>query len=83
MEIYVNTSPVFSLNLISGRYDLNLIKPYLTPYLICNKKQEKSVIKKANDFISFKFGEVQFLGIMKFLGGVTTLNSSLKAYKAS
>ena len=40
-------------------------------------------MKKANDFISFKFGDVQFLDIMKILGGAKTLDSFLKAYKAS
>ena len=60
-----------------------MIKSYLIPYLIRDKEQETSVIKKANDFISFKFGDVQFLDIMKFLGGATTLDSFLKAYKAS
>ena len=64
LERYVNTLPVFGLN--SGRYDLNLIKSYLIPYLIRDKEQETSVIKKANDFISFKFENVQFLVIMKF-----------------
>ena len=62
---------------------MNLIKSYLIPYLIRDNEQERSVIKKANDFISFKFGDVQFLDIMKFLGGATTLDSFLKAYKAS
>ena len=81
LERYVNTLPVFGFN--SGRYDLNLIKSYLIPYLIRDKEQETSVIKKANDFISFKFGDVQFLDIMKFLGGATTLDSFRKAYKAS
>ena len=51
--------------------------------MIRDKEQETSVIKKANDFISFKFGDVHFLDIMKFLGGATTLDSFLKAYKAS
>ena len=81
LERYVNTLPVFGFN--SGRYDLNLINSYLIPYLICDKDIEPTVIKKANDFISFKFGDVQFLDIMKFLGGATTLVSFLKAYKAS
>ena len=74
LERYVNT---FGFN--SGRYDLNLIKSYLIPYLICDKEIEPTVIKKANDFISFKFGDVQSLDIMKFLGGATTLDSFLKA----
>ena len=41
------------------------------------------VIKMANDFISFQFGDIQFLDIMKFLGGATSLGSFLKAYKAN
>ena len=80
LERYVNTLPVFGFN--SGRYDLNLIKSYLIPYLINDKEAEPMVIKKANDFISFKFGDIQFLDIMKFLGGATSLDSFLKAYKA-
>ena len=81
LERYVNTLPVFGFS--SGRYDLNLIKSYLIPYLIRDKEQETFVNKKANDFRSFKFEDVQFLDIMKFLGGATTLDFFLKAYKAS
>ena len=81
LERYTNTLPVFGFN--SERYDINLIKSYLIPYLINEKDIEPSVIKKANDFVSFKFGDVQLLDIMNFLGGATTLDSFLKAYKAS
>ena len=77
LERYVNILPVFGFN--SGRYGLSLIKSYLIPYLIRDKEQETSVIKKAIDFISFKFGDEQFLDLMKFLGGATTLDSFLKA----
>ena len=80
LEIYTYTLPVFGFN--SGRYDINLIKSYLIPYLINEKEIEPSVIKKANDFVSFKIGDIQLLDIMKFLGGTTTLDSFLKAYKA-
>ena len=44
---------------------------------------EPTVIKKANQYISFKFGNVQFLDIMNFLGGATSLDSFLKAYKTT
>ena len=47
------------------------------------KKSNQESFKKANDFISFRFGDVQFLDIMKFLGGATILDSFLKTYKAS
>ena len=79
LERYVNTLPVFGFN--SGRCDLNLIKSYLIPYLIKDKEAEPMIIKKANDFISFKFGDTHFLD--KFLGGATSLDSFFKAYKAS
>ena len=44
---------------------------------------EPTVIKKANQFISFKFGDIQLLDIMNFLGGATSLDSFLKAFKTS
>ena len=81
LERYVNTLPVFGFN--NGRYDLTFIKSYLIHYLIRDKEQETSVIKKANDFISFKFGDVKFLDIMKFLRAVTILDSFLKSWKNS
>ena len=78
---YVNTVPVFGFN--SGRYDLNLIKSYLIPYLINDEEAEPMVIKKANNFISFKFGDIQFLDIMKILDWATPLDSFPEAYIAS
>ena len=62
----------------SGRDYLILIKSYLVLYLIRDKEQETSVIKRANDFISFTFGYVHFLEILKILGGATALDSFLK-----
>ena len=44
LERYVHTLPIVGFN--SGRYDLNLIKTYLLPYLIRNKEQETFGIKK-------------------------------------
>ena len=55
LERSVSTLLVFGLN--SGRYDLNLINSHLIPYLIIEKEAETMVIKKANDFISFKIGD--------------------------
>ena len=44
---------------------------------------EPTVIKKANQFVSYNFGDVQLLDIMNFLVGATRLDSFLKAYKTS
>ena len=80
-ERYVNTLPVFGFK--SGKYDLNLIKSYLLHYLIHERDIQPTVIKKANHFVSLKFGDVQFLDILNFLGGAASLDFFLKAYKTN
>ena len=47
------------------------------------KELNLTVIKKAYQFVPFKSCKIQFLDIMKFFGGATSLNSFLKAYKTS
>ena len=81
LELCCNVSPVFGFN--SARYDLNLIKSYLLPILVNKRNIEPTVIKKANQFISFKFDDIQLLDIMNFLVGTTGLDSFLKAYKTT
>ena len=81
LERYCNVLPVFGYN--SAKYDINLIKSYLLPILINERNIEPIVIKKANQFVSFNFGDVQLLDIMNFLGGATSLDSFLKAYKTA
>ena len=78
-ERYCNVLPVFEFN--SAKYDINLIKSYLLPILVNERGIEPTVIKKANQFVSFKFGDIQLLDNMNFLGGATSLDSFLKAYK--
>ena len=80
LERYCNVLPVFGFN--SAKY-INLIKSYLLPILINERNVEPIVIKKANQFVSFKFGDVQLLDIMNFLGGATSLDSFHKAYKTA
>ena len=78
-ERYCNVLPVFGFN--SAKYDINLIKSYLLPYLVNERDMEPTVMKKANQFASFKFGDIQLLDMMNFLGGTTRLDSFFKAYK--
>ena len=78
-ERYCNVLPVFGFN--SAKYDSNLIKSHLLPRLVSERDTEPTVIKKANHFVSFKFGDIQLLDIMNFLGGATSLDFFLKAYK--
>ena len=79
LEHYCNVLPVFGFN--GAKYDINLIKSYLLHILINEWNMEPTVIQKANQFVSFKIGDVQLLDIMNFLGRATSLDSFLKAYK--
>ena len=79
-ERYCNVFPVFGFN--SAKYDINLIKSYLLPILVNEQDLEPTVIKKANQFVFFKFGDIQLVDIMNFFGGATSLDSFLKAYKS-
>ena len=61
LERYCIVLPLFGFN--SAKYDINLIKSYLLPILINERNMEPTVIKKANQFVSFKFGDVHLLDI--------------------
>ena len=78
-ERYCNIIPVFGFN--SAKNDIKLIKSYSLPILVNEQEIEPTVIKKANQFVSFKFGDIQILDIMNFLGAATSLYSFLKANK--
>ena len=80
-EHYYSTIPVFGFN--SSRYDLNLIKEYLLHHLLIEKNVIPKVIRMGNKYIGVNFLGLQFLDILNFLGGATTLNNFLKAYGAS
>ena len=81
LERFCNVLPIFGFN--SAKYDLNIVKSLLLPFLVNERNIEPSVIKKANQFISFKFSDIQLLDVLNFLGGVTSLDSFLEAYKTS
>ena len=58
LERYTDILPVFGFN--SSRFDINLIKSWLHPYLINETEIEHSVIKKANDFVPFNLEMFSF-----------------------
>ena len=81
LERYCIVLAIIGFN--SVKYDLNLINSCLLPNLVIELNIEPTVIKNSNQFKSFKFGDIQLLGIMNFLGGSTSLDYFLKAYKTS
>ena len=51
--------------------------------LVNERGIEPILIRKAIQFVSFKFEDVQLQDIINFLGGDMSLDSCLKAYKTS
>ena len=76
LERYCNVLRAFGFK--SAKRDLNLLKSYLLHVLVNERNIEPAVIKKTNQFFSFKFGDLQVLAFMNFLGGATSLDSFLK-----
>ena len=63
-EQYCNVLPVIDFN--SAKYDLKSFKTSLLPILVNERDIELTVIKKANQLISFKFCDNQLLDNMNF-----------------
>ena len=78
-ERYCNVLLVFGFN--SAKHDIHLIKSYLLQILVNERDIEPTVIKKANQLVPFKSGDIQLVDIGNFLGGATSFDSFLKAYK--
>ena len=76
-ERYVNTLPKFDFN--SAKYYLILMKSYFIIQVVKENEIEPTVLKKANKFVSYKFGNVQSVDIMTFFGGATSHESFVKA----
>ena len=65
----------------SAEFGSNLTKKFLLLFLVNEQGIEPIVIKKANQFVAFRFGDAQLLDLLNFLGGATSLDSSLKGHK--
>ena len=78
-ERFCKVLPVFGFN--GAKYDINLIKSILLPIHVNQQDIEPTVMKKASQFVSFKFRDIQVLDITNFLGGATSLDSFLNVSK--
>ena len=81
LERYCNVLPVFGFS--SAKYGNISIKSYVLYLLVNERGIEPIVFKKANQFVSFKFGDVQLLDLLFFHGVATSISSFLKTYKNS
>ena len=79
LERFCNVPPDFGAN--GAKYDINLIESCLLPLYVNEQGIKPMVIKKANQFVHFKFGDVDLLDKLNFLRESTSVDSSLKALK--
>ena len=80
-ERYCNVLPVFGFH--DAKYNNNLKKSYLLLLLVSERGVEPMVIRKANQFVSFKFWDVLLPDILIFLRKATIFDSFLILYKIS
>ena len=77
-ERYRNMLTVFGFN--SAKYYLILIKSCLSLLFVNKRNIGPTVIKKANQFVSFKVGDTRFLILWHFLVSFRSLDSFCKIY---
>ena len=74
--------PVVGFN--SGKYDINLIKPYFVRRFLLREENmlaNATVIKRNNDFISISTKKLLFLDMVNFLAPGFSYSKYLAAYK--
>ena len=78
-ERYCTVLPVSGFN--STKYEINMIESYILPIIVKEQDIKLTVNKKANEFVSFNIRDNHLLDVTAFLGGATSLDSSLIGYK--
>ena len=78
---FCNALAVFGFN--NAKHDLYLIKSYLLPLPDNERDIEPTFIKETNQFVLFKFGDLQLLDILIFNVRAINLESFMEAYKTS
>ena len=81
LVIFCNVLPIFGLK--NAKYDINSKLSHLRPFFVNERGIESKIIKKVNQFVSNKFGDVKWEDVSNFFVGATSIESFLKAYKTS
>ena len=74
---WIRQLPVIGLN--SGRYDLNVIKQLLMPYMLTGN-DNIAVIKRQNTFMCLSTNTLKFVDICNYLAPGFSYDNYLKAY---
>ena len=77
---HLKQMPVFGFN--SGKYDVNLIKKYLLPFLTENEPI-KYLVKRNNNYMSINTEHLSFLDVTNFLASGFSYDQFIRAYDCS
>ncbi len=78
---YIKQISVVGFN--SGKYDINLIRPFLPASLIKFGKRPEMVIKKGNGYMAISTNKLKFVDIGNYLAAGTSLKQFYAAYNVS
>ncbi len=80
LNTYLQQLPVLGFN--SGKYDMNLVKRYLLPYLV-EHEPVNHLVKRNNNYMSVVTEHLQFLDVTNFLAPGFSLDQFIRAYDCS
>ena len=81
LQAWLHQLPVLGFNW--GKYDLNTIKRFFVPLLICNSDTEHAscfVIKRQNSFMCLSTYKLKFIDLVNYLAPGYSYHKYLKAY---
>lgn len=74
---WIRRIPALGFN--SGRFDINLVRQYLFPYLLESRIAVRHIIKRSNDYLSVVTDDVVFLDIKNYVAAGTSYEKWLKS----
>lgn len=72
---------IVALGFNTGRFDINLIRQYLFPYLVANNVPIDYLVKRNNDYMSISTPHAVFLDIKNYLAAGVSYKQWLESYR--
>jgi hypothetical protein len=78
LKSWCTVLPVFGFN--SGKYDMNIIRKHLLPYLCRSQKADLRIIKNGNTYKLVESQKLKFLDVTMYLAAGTSYDKWLRAF---
>lgn len=74
-------SQIVALEFNTGKFDINLIRQYLFPYMVANGITIDHLVKRNNDYMSISTPHAVFLDVKNYLAAGVSYKQWLESYK--